>query len=158
MNAPALVPLGRRVGNALASAPSALLAYWAFALVVSLAQLLFLFPGLEPLRARVVPYTGWLVGGGYMATLAFVPPLIFQHRWRPALRTFGLTLQLVFGLIVPGLLALSRIGAEDFGNPYLTISPWQPVWTILLPMAWIAVFHSPAINRFCQATPPPVLA
>ena len=45
---------------------------------------------------------------------------------------------------------LFRFHGNDYGNPYLTVSPWQPLWTLVLPAVWIAVLFSHRIKKFCD--------
>jgi hypothetical protein len=53
--------------------------------------------------------------------------------------------------IVAGLCEIALIRGNDFGNPYLTVSPWRPLWIVVLPVLWIAVLHSPRIAKFCES-------
>jgi hypothetical protein len=53
-----------------------------------------------------------------------------------------LVLQIIFGLM---MMAMSS--ANNFGNPYLTVSPWRPVWTVIIPALWIVLLLSPRISR-----------
>ena len=62
---------------------------------------------------------------------------------------FGIVLFLLISMCA-GLWNLSRINEPNYGNPYLTISPWQPLWTLVLPAVWIAVLYSPRIKTFCE--------
>jgi hypothetical protein len=52
--------------------------------------------------------------------------------------------------ILTGASRLNRIGREDFGNPYLTVSQYQLIWTMIIPAVWIALLYSPEMNRFCR--------
>jgi hypothetical protein len=67
---------------------------------------------------------------------------------------FTITLQLLLQIAF-GLYQFSQRHGETFGNPYLTISPWRLVWSVLIPCIWIALLHSPPMNRFCRQTPEP---
>jgi hypothetical protein len=53
--------------------------------------------------------------------------------------------------ILSGLISFIRsIGADTFNNPYLTVSTWQPIWTILIPAIWIAILLNPRMTRYCH--------
>ena len=85
----------------------------------------------------------------YGFTIFFAFALIYQRRKRKIMRFGGITLQLLLSILFGAWQFFQRTG-ETFGNPYLTSSPWRPVWTILIPCIWIVVLHSPRMNRFCR--------
>jgi hypothetical protein len=92
----------------------------------------------------------------YAFTIFFALALIYQSRNRSMVRFFGITLQLLLSIAFGACQFFWR-ARETFDNPYLTISPWRPVWTILIPCIWIAALYSPSVNRFCRQTgQPPV--
>jgi hypothetical protein len=135
---------------ALSAMPSVLLVYVVFVVAVMLTDFVFLRLASESFRASLVPYTGWLVSGNYGFTAIFALALMFQQQNRRAIRfsiTFILVIQIAFAIYTQ-----SQSGRPNFANPYLTISPWRPVWTILVPSIWIILLHTPGMNRFCRKT------
>jgi hypothetical protein len=57
----------------------------------------------------------------------------------------ALVIQMIFGLT-----CFMTLRGMDYGTPFLTVSPWQPLWTMGLPALWILVLFSPRMNRFCR--------
>ena len=143
--------------------PAALIAYLLFAIVVTLIDYNYNPPlgSLPPsFRRSLLPYTGSFMMVPYAFTLIFALPMIFNRirEYRQLLRFFGITV-LLFIFIVYGFNGVYRLGRDggppDLGIPHLAISPWRPIWTILIPSIWIAVLYLPSMNRFCRVTPNP---
>ena len=130
-----------------------LLAYTIFAIAVTLTDWLLRPLAPESFRSLLVPYTGWVASMFYAFTIFFAIALIYQQQKRKRVR-FGITLQLLFSITL-GVCQFFQKTGETFGNPYLTISPWRPVWTVLIPSIWIVLLHSPRMNRFCGQTNEP---
>lgn len=148
----------------LGAPPAALIAYLLFAIVVTLIDYNYQ-PQLGSLpasfRRSLLPYTGFLtMMVPYAFTLIFALPMIFNRirEYRQLLRFFGITVLLLI-FIVHGVNDVYRFGRDgwppDLGIPHLAISPWRPIWTILIPSIWIAVLHLPSMNRFCRVTRKP---
>ena len=140
----------RRIFEPLAVAPSFLLAYSVFAVVVTFADWVVLPLASESVRSRLVPYTGWVASMFYAFTIVFAFALIYQRKKRNIVR-FSITVQLLLSLAY-GVFQFFQRTRQTFGNPYLTISPWRPVWTILIPCLWIILLHAPSMNHFCRQT------
>ena len=157
MNTHTETTLFRRIFEPIAAAPSMLLAYTGFAIVVTFADFILHTLASESFRSRLVPYTGWSASMFYGFTIFFAFALIYQRRKRKIMRFGGITLQLLLSILFGAWQFFQRIG-ETFGNPYLTSSPWRPVWTILIPCIWIVVLHSPRMNRFCRQIDEPHVA
>ena len=133
----------------LAAVPPQLLAYTIFAVTVTFAGFSHFF-ALESVRAWFVPYTGWVACVFYSFTIYFAFALIYRHQERYLVRwciSLPLLQQITQG--IGDAFRAFRIGSETFGNHHHTISPWLPIWTVLIPIIWIAVLHSPRMNRFC---------
>jgi hypothetical protein len=45
-------------------------------------------------------------------------------------------------------------GARASSNPYLRISAWRPVWTVGIPLAWVAVLALTRPRRAAAIAPP----
>lgn len=116
--------------------PKGMLCYCVFAVAATLFSIAATI--YDPLGAATVPYTGWSGGLSYSFTLFFaISACIFlDSRLTSAVISF-LKLFVVFGVIDLGWALLDMLtGASDFGNPYLTYSPWRPLFTIGLPATW----------------------
>lgn len=127
--------------------PSLLFAYIVFAIAITITDWLIIVYASDSLRSRLVPFTGWVASMFYAFTIYIAIALIFVQRKRMYIR-FGITAQLVLSIAF-GIFQLFQITGKTFGNPYLTVSPWRPVWTILIPGIWIVLLHLPSMNRFC---------
>jgi hypothetical protein len=156
MNEHTQTPRFSPILQAVAVAPAVLLAYSAFAVIITVIDFVILPLASESLRASIVPFTGWGLSGCYCFTIFFALTLIFQSQGRNKIRFTGIvTIMLI--QIGYGIFMLSKLKEANYGNPYLTVSPWQPVWTILVPAIWIALLYTPSMNRFCnQASKPNV--
>ncbi len=91
---------------------------------------------------RLVPYYGWPVIGFFYASAlkAAIPPLFARN---------PIPIRVCFRSVVGTLWCVAGFGTftthlgfygDNFGNPYLTVTRWQPLWTIAVPLAWISVF------------------
>lgn len=155
MNAQPEPTLFRRISARIVAAPWILLAYTFFAAAVSFADLLLRPLTSESFRSQLVPYTGWSASGFYSFTLFFACLLIYQRSARTSVR-FGIAIQLLLSIAF-GSLHFFRSSTETFGNPYLTVSPWRPVWTMLIPCVWLAALYSPRMNHYCRRQDGPLL-
>lgn len=127
--------------------------YAVFAVVVSVLGFLLIFLAPKSLNAAIVPFTGWGAGSGYMFTLFFVFALIFVKRVprRTAITWRFAIIAILLISIFSGYLQMKRAGGNDFGNPYLKISPWQPVWTMVIPAFWVMTLLSPRVNKYYKS-------
>ena len=135
------------------AAPLELRIYAVFSILVTLLGIALPMVGPRKLWEAVVPFTGWSPALGYMFSLYFTLALIYTKipAWTLRIGVFApLTLEILFGLR-----ELSAAPTPNFGNPFLTVSPWRPVWTIVLPAIWMGVVLSPRITRFSALPPSP---
>jgi len=98
--------------------------------------------------ARIVPVVGWIPGLPFMAALYWA----FQLRWRPS--TFArraALFMLLLGAVLGLVKFLTSYRQANYGNPWLTVSAWQTVATVALPLVWFVLLLSPAVVRFCRA-------
>jgi len=88
------------------------------------------------LQERAVPYTGWVPSMCYAFSLYFGSSALFtgNARNRTAVLLFP-AMQGAFGVLA----WFGMGGARVSPNPYLRVSPWRPLWTIALPLAWLAL-------------------
>jgi hypothetical protein len=132
----------RLVGVAIVAA--LMLVYWANA-KQDRAQLAFLSfvvfltvleaGGGADLREAVVPYTGWSPVGAYTSCLFFVVTSLWSGNvaFRRAVMAL-LALQLFFG-VLEWLSGWPRSSP----NPYLRVEIWRPLWSVGVPLFWLAV-------------------
>jgi hypothetical protein len=84
-------------------------------------------PPLRPLQKSVVPFTGWAG--------------LFD-RGRPRMdgpelrRHLRFTACLLFFYAAFGAFMFLNSGPDHSRNPWLRVSVWQPVWTVLVPAVW----------------------
>jgi len=141
------IPLFHRLSKVIALAPPVLVAYALFAVTVTVADFGVLPLTSDSLQEWLVPHTGWVASMCYAFTIFFTLDFIFRHEARTWNR-FTITGLLAFQVVL-GVWDLSGMRDENYGNPYLTISPWRSVWTIIIPSLWIVAFYLPSMNRFC---------
>lgn len=92
----------------------------------------------NPLGRATVPYTGWLGGFMYAFTIFFAVTVCLNADLKilRAIISFQ-KLFLVFGILDCGQAIYEWLnGAPNYGNPYLTYSPWRPLFTIGVPAMW----------------------
>ena len=128
------------------NAPPELVLFAAFSAMVGVGQLWLTFVGPKPWRDAAVPYTGWSGLMLYLFCLVPASQLIFAPDGVPRARRGIPAMLLLFAAF--GLGSYLFLGGKDnFHNPYLTVSPWQPVLTVVLPIAWAAALGiCPAIR------------
>jgi hypothetical protein len=132
-------------------APVELRAYFAFALLSTVSLLLIQLN--KDLHRVIVPITGWLGAANYMFSLGFTYTLIFQTvPQKSRIRIAVIALLLFYALF--SVYDLITNGHPISDNPYVTVSQWRPIWTIVIPMFWIAVPLSNKVTRFCKSTEP----
>jgi hypothetical protein len=131
------------------AAPLELRLYALFSVTVTILDLTLTFLGPKSIKEAIVPITGWSASMGYMFGLYFTFFLILKPvpAWRSI--RFAVVVTLLISMAY-GLYNLSKINRPNSANPYLTVSPWQPLWTLVLPAVWIAVLYSPRIKKFCE--------
>ncbi len=140
--------LSHKVITPLRAAPFALQAYTVFAVTVTFADWVVFWLAPESFRSHLVPFTGWGASMFYSFTIFFAFALSYQQKRRRVTR-LSITLQLMLSIAFGAFQIYQRHG-QNFGNPYLTVSPWRWVWTMLIPGIWILILHSPRMSRFCH--------
>ena len=135
--------------------PFVVTAFAAFCALATLAQLLlllsyrFLPETATSLTLCVTPFVGWLPAMPYMFALYWALHL----RWRPSpfahLAAIGL---LALGAAFGAFDFFRHVGRETYGNPMLTASAWQPLWTVVLPLLWCGLLLTPKVLLFRRST------
>lgn len=106
--------------------------------------------GPSEIKETIIPYTGWSLS----TTYSFVAITLFFFISGQATKPFmsrnviglTLTLSIIFGVAN----FISTFGHEDFGNPYLVVSQWRPIWTVLIPAIWISLLYTPRVRIYCE--------
>jgi len=135
------------------SAPIELRSFLVFSTAVSLFQLSFQFLfGLGTIKESIIPITGWLMAQGYIFTLFFIFSLVFFSGTAGQRIRFRLAVVALLAInVLYGIYGIPFYGDNDYGNPYLIISKWRPVWTIVLPSFWMVLLMSKRVTAFCKA-------
>lgn len=142
------IPPLHRLFKAIALAPAVSVAYALFTITVTVADYAVLPLTSDSFQEWPVPHTGWVASMCYAFTIFFTLDFIFRHEGRTRSR-FTITGLLAFQVVL-GVWDLSGIRDENYGNPYLTMSPWRSIWTIIIPSLWIVAFYLPSMNRICE--------
>lgn len=130
-----------------------LILFGVFSLAITLSQVWLSFAAPKLWQEAVTPYTGWSLSMPYMFSLFFTWWAIFAQDVDLKARIGPITFLLMYAVF--GLHDYSWMRhLPDFHNPYLTASPWQPMWTVALPMAWVAVLGICPILRRRKARQP----
>lgn len=111
-------------------------AYVLFAIVsFGLSIAMFVSPQFGELT---VPYLGWgIFGIAYIGTLIFAIPLLVAANSVQVSGCFQAIRGQLMILMGYGLFTtLAGLVRDNFDNPYLTVTVWQPAWTIGVPLAW----------------------
>ena len=130
----------------LADAPPEMVLFAAFSAVVGVGQLWLTFLGPKLWREVVAPYTGPNGFMLYLFCLVLASQLIFAPDGSPKAHRGITAILLLSGAFGLGFY-LFHGQRYNFHNPYLMVSPWQPVLTVGLPLAWaVALGIRPAIR------------
>ena len=149
------------------SAPWELRAFAAFSLATTLVGYGLPVLGPKALWETIVPFTGWTPALGYSFSLYFIGALIFLDRTKHnRLRRVGMRWAIILLLAVhiwSGHVGQKLSALNDFGNPYLIVSPWRFIWTQVVPAFWILVLLLPRVKKFTEQSdesqpPSPVTA
>ena len=131
--------------------PLVLTAFAAFCVLATVGEcFVVLFQGVlqSTSYARVVPFVGWVPGMPYMFALFWA----IQLRRRPnTLARRAALLMLILGATFGFIEFLISFHRKNYGNPWLTVSPWRPLVTVALPLLWSALLMSPPVVKFCGA-------
>jgi hypothetical protein len=117
-------------------------AFGVFSVVITVSNLWLTFAGPMQWREALAPYIGGSLSMPYMFSLFFAWSAIFAPkddvRSRRAVMAAPVGMLLLYAAFGAGEYLWLR-HLPDFHNPYLSANPWQPVWTVALPLAWALV-------------------
>jgi hypothetical protein len=120
--------------------------FWFGAAAVIVDLTTTLAPPLLPVQKSMVPFTGWVASAPYIFALGMWPGLLDRGRPQmegpPLRRHLRFMACLLFFYAAFGAFMFLTGGPDDSQNPWLRVSAWQPVWTVLVPGAWAAFLLS----------------
>ena len=128
--------------------PPALFLYLIFVIIVTIFNIVTGFFGPENLREALMPITGWDMSTCYMFSVFFV---VTCCRY-PSLGARSTILAFLWLTVLFGVIDILLPWRKDFydPNPYLRVSPWRPLWTIVIPIVWIIILRTRRITEFCK--------
>ena len=129
-------------------APAVVITYLWFSVLITLGELGLFFA--RGIHAQVVPFIGWVPSMPYMFGLYWAFLLYRRPSWFARWAIVG---TLAVGAAI-GLFEYNARPREAFGNPWLTVSPWQPLWTVALPLLWCCLLFLPTVSRYCRVAAP----
>jgi peroxiredoxin len=129
--------------SARSTIPIGILALIIFAILVTTIDYKLTFWGPISLKEQIVPITGWGMSSTYTMTGIIA---VFYCITRAHRMLYVMAAILLMHILVGIVEALMPVG-EDFGNPWLMVSPWRPVWSILIPGLWMIVVLRTLISR-----------
>lgn len=99
---------------------------------------------------KIIPVTGWSISSFYFNLFLFsFLVIIIKHP-----KIVWLKIIIILNLLIEIVLNAYRFYSLDelpiTQNPYLQISPFRPIWQVLLPIIWILLVLSPRISKFCK--------
>lgn len=133
--------------------PLELKIFTAFAITVTV--LSFLLPLIieKEIWEKTIKYTGWSPATTYMFSIIMVFSSMYRNNY-PKYMTprigiiLLLSIQIYYGLQQQLLVDERR----NLTNPYLIISEFQYIWTVLIPAFWVLVIlFSPNIKQFYKS-------
>jgi hypothetical protein len=134
-------------------APLELRLFAFFSILATLFGLVIAFTPKEILLEKIIPFTGWSPGIEYMFSLILTTRLIFFNgKGNPSTLRFGIVFILSAYILlgIQGQFDLKDM--QNSTNPYLRISEYNFIWTILIPFLWaLIILFSPNINKFCDS-------
>jgi hypothetical protein len=102
------------------------------------------------MKEAIMPYTGWSVSRTYAFIAITMYFFISGQSNKPFFSRNGIALILALGIVFGLANVVYTFGREDFGNPYLVVSQWRPIWTILIPAIWVALLYTPRVSKYCE--------
>ena len=114
----------------------------AFLLVFAVAATV-LYGAPARMREVALPYTGWVGLAVPYSFLIFFAAYSLGARDSETRRRMrlGCSAMLAVGAVSGVAQWMYLGGARTSSNPYLRVSPWRPIWAVLLPLLWIALLY-----------------
>ncbi len=131
-------------------APLELRLFAIFSTIVTVLSIIMLYAAKEQEWYRnTIPFTGWSPASTYMFGLVLAVILIFQGNKGNFLGLrYSIPVILVVGIFYGIQRQFDYELMKDNSNPYLRISQYQYIWTVLIPTFWaLLILFSPKINK-----------
>ena len=135
------------------TAPLALRSYLVFAVAATLFEYgLYLLPW--RLHTEVLPYTGHNVAViGYSFSLYFAAAAVFKSYVSARASIVALLSLSVLYALMTVLRQRTLDPAYLVAVPYAELSPYHVIWTIIIPVLWIAVLFYPRVTAYLIEAP-----
>jgi hypothetical protein len=101
-------------------------------------------------KEAVLPYTGWSLSTTYSFVVVLLSFFMTGHAKKPFYTRNAIALIFAVGIVFGLANVVYTFGREDYGNPYLVVSQWRPIWTILIPVIWVALLYTPRVSKYCE--------
>ncbi len=133
------------------SAPFVLQSFFVFCALVTVFGYLIQPLLFDEFKESIIPITGWNIAIPYSFNLIIMGIFLFnpKNTNRKLIIQYGNILMLGIAIVF-GLLDMVTWQGGYEENPYLFRSPLRPLWTIAIPIIWIAVLFSPAIKKYLK--------
>jgi thiol-disulfide isomerase/thioredoxin len=115
--------------------PYGILVLGVFSIFITAIQYTLLFSGSLDRLGPFIPYVGGVPAAPYQIT-CFLAIYYCIAQQRKIL--YLIASPLLFYLCI-GVVDVFKPALEHFGNPWLMVSPWRPLWSIALPAFWLMI-------------------
>ena len=125
-----------------------------FSFLMTIASIYVHLESNRDLLKKIIPYTGWSLGQGYLSLLFFIPfySLNIKTLQKSVLYTRRLSVALLGINLMSGIILWILTHPEDYTNhnPYLRYDSLTPVFTIALPLFWILLMGRPLLISYLK--------
>jgi hypothetical protein len=130
-----------KVSTAIKKLPLDIIAFYLFAIAISVFSFYLLLDFNKELKASLMPYTGWGFGNGYLFMILAISVSLFSYRVSVARTLRNLRIFIIIFMLLDiysGVEEWRQIVPEDYinPNPYLRYDALTPVYTIGVPLFW----------------------
>lgn len=140
----------QRSSDSYSEVPFVLKALLVFSVMTVAIDFYFYLFSPSDIREAIIPYTGWSVSKTYAFAAITLYYFLTGQTIKPFFARNGVAIILTIGIIFGIFHFVVTFGREDYGNPYLVVSQWRPVWTVLIPAIWLAMLYTPRVNKYCE--------
>lgn len=135
---------------AFSQAPIELKILFYFSSLISIFNLFILFFGLEQLKLKLIPFTGWGLGHFYFNLTIFTFVLIVTKIPKKIWLRNLAVIALLTPIAIDAYYFYFLRGPQESENPFLTVSELRPIWQVYIPLIWVAVLLTPRVSKFFQ--------
>ncbi|TBX71323.1 hypothetical protein EZL74_02115 [Flavobacterium silvisoli] len=144
-----------KVSAVLRKIPYDIIAFFFFAVAVSVFSFYLNLDINKKLKASLIPYTGWGFGRGYMFFLFFIPICLLSFKGT-VVKTLGiLRIFIIISVLMQlfdGVQDWLQVAPEDYTNPnpYLRYDKLTPIYTIGVPLFWLVLMLIMLVISYLQ--------